>query len=39
VSADQGGYGLGISMEVYSLSDLEQKNEAVKRLESEEQAQ
>jgi hypothetical protein len=27
--------GLGVSMEVYSLSDFEQKSEAVKRLESE----
>ncbi|MGI9071801.1 MAG: tyrosine-type recombinase/integrase [Bryobacteraceae bacterium] len=35
VSADQRGHGLGVSMEVYSLSDLEQKSEAVKRLESE----
>ncbi len=35
VSADQRGHGLGISLEVYSLSDLEQKIDAVKRLESE----
>jgi integrase len=35
VSADQRGHGLGVSMEVYSRSDLEQKSEAVKRLESE----
>lgn len=35
VSADQRGHGLGVSMEVYSHSDLEQKSEAVKRLESE----
>ncbi|HXF15240.1 MAG TPA: hypothetical protein VN517_18970, partial [Terriglobales bacterium] len=35
VSADQRGHGLGVSMEVYSISDLEQKIEAVKRLESE----
>ncbi len=35
VFADQRGHGLGVSMEVYSHSDLEQKSEAVKRLESE----
>lgn len=35
VAADQRGHGLGVSLEVYSLSDLEQKIEAVKRLESE----
>jgi integrase len=35
VAADQRGHGLGISLEVYSPSDLEQKMEAVKRLESE----
>jgi hypothetical protein len=35
VSADQRGRGLGVGMEVYSLSDLEQKSEALKRLESE----
>ena len=35
VAADQRGHGLGVSMEVYSLSDLDQKSEAVKRLESE----
>jgi hypothetical protein len=35
VSADQRGHGLGVSMEVYSQSDLEQKSEVVKRLESE----
>ena len=35
VSADQRGHGLGVSMEVYSHSDLEQKSEAVRRLESE----
>ena len=35
VSADQRGHGLGVSMEVYSHSDLAQKSEAVKRLESE----
>ena len=35
VAADQRGQGLGISLEVYSISDLQQKIEAVKRLESE----
>lgn len=35
VAADQRGHGLGVSLEVYSISDLEQKIEAVKRLESE----
>jgi integrase len=35
VSADQRGHGLGVSLEVYSFSDLEQKIEAVKLLESE----
>jgi len=35
VAADQRGHGLGISLEVYSISDLQQKIEAVKRLESE----
>ena len=35
VAADQRGHGLGVSLEVYSQSDLEQKIEAVKRLESE----
>lgn len=35
VAADQRGHGLGVSLEVYSMSDLEQKIEAVKRLESE----
>ena len=35
VSADQRGHGLGVSMEVYSHSDLEQKREAVNRLQSE----
>ena len=35
VSADQRGHGLGVSLEVYSHSDLEQKSEAVNRLESE----
>ncbi len=35
VAADQRGHGLGVSLEVYSVSDLQQKIEAVKRLESE----
>ncbi len=35
VAADQRGHGLGVSLEVYSISDLQQKIEAVKRLESE----
>ena len=35
VAADQKGHGLGVSLEVYSVSDLQQKIEAVKRLESE----
>jgi integrase len=34
VSADQRGHGLGVSMEVYTISDRQQKREAVKRLES-----
>jgi uncharacterized small protein (DUF1192 family) len=34
VAADQRGHGLGVSLEVYSLSDLEQKIEAVNRLEA-----
>ena len=35
MAADQRGHGLGVSLEVYLISDLEQKIEAVKRLESE----
>ena len=35
VAADQRGHGLGVSLQVYSISDLQQKIEAVKRLESE----
>ncbi len=35
VSADQRGHGLGVSMEVYSRSDLEEMLEAVTKLESE----
>ena len=33
VSADQRGHGLGVSMEVYTMSDRQQKRQAVKRLE------
>jgi integrase len=35
VSADQRGHGLGVSLGVYAISDLDQKIEAVKKLESE----
>jgi integrase len=35
VSADQRGHGLGVSMSVYVISDLEQKVEAVTKLEAE----
>jgi hypothetical protein len=35
VSADQRGHGLGVSMNVYAISDLEQKVEAVTKLEAE----
>jgi len=35
VSADQRGHGLGVSLGVYSISDLDQKIEAVTKLESE----
>ena len=34
VAADQRGHGLGVSWEVYSVSDLQQKIEAVTRLQS-----
>jgi integrase len=34
VSADQRGHGLGVSMEVYTISDREKKREEVKKLES-----
>jgi integrase len=34
VSADQRGHGLGVSLGVYAISDLEQKIEAVTKLES-----
>ena len=33
--AHQRGHGLGVSLEVYAVSDLQQKIEAVTRLESE----
>jgi integrase len=34
VSADQRGHGLGVSMDVYTMSDRQQKREAVNKLES-----
>jgi hypothetical protein len=34
VSADQRGHGLGVSLAVYAVSDLEQKIDAVTKLES-----
>jgi hypothetical protein len=34
VSADKRGHGLGVSMEVYTISDRQQKREAVNSLES-----
>lgn len=34
VSADQRGHGLGVSLGVYAISDLDQKIEAVAKLES-----
>jgi len=34
VSADQRGHGLGVSIEVYTISDRQQKRDAVKKLES-----
>ena len=34
VASDQGGHGLGVSMEVYTSSDLEQKRAALKALEA-----
>jgi len=33
VAADQRGHGLGVSMEVYTISDRQQKSRAVKKLE------
>jgi len=35
VAADQRGHGLGVALEVYAQSDLEQKLQAVKRIDSE----
>jgi hypothetical protein len=35
VAADQRGHGLGVSMDVYTQSDLDQKLRAVQALESE----
>jgi integrase len=35
VAADQRGHGLGVSLEVYSISSVKQKTDAAKRLESE----
>ena len=32
--ADQRGHGLGVSMDVYTISDRQQKREAVNKLES-----
>ena len=34
VASDQRGHGLGVSMEVYTVSDLEQKRAAVNKLEA-----
>ena len=34
VAADQRGHGLGVSLEVYATSDLEEKQKAVRKLES-----
>ena len=34
VASDQRGHGLGVSMEVYTTSDLEQKRAAVRKLEA-----
>jgi hypothetical protein len=34
VASDQRGHGIGVSLEVYTSSDLEQKREAVKELEA-----
>jgi len=35
VAADQRGHGLGVSLEVYAISGIQQKIDAAKRLESE----
>ena len=34
VAADQRGHGIGVSLEVYTSSDMEQKKEAMKKLEA-----
>ena len=34
VAADQRGHGIGVGLEVYTNSDMEQKKEAVKKLEA-----
>ena len=34
VAADQRGHGLGVSMEHYTISDFQQKKQAVRKLES-----
>ena len=34
VAADQRGHGIGVSMEVYTSSDMEQKRAAVNKLEA-----
>jgi hypothetical protein len=34
VSADQRSHGIGVSLEVYTSSDMEQKKKAVKKLEA-----
>jgi hypothetical protein len=34
VAADQRGHGLGVSMDVYASSDLSQKVEAIRQLET-----
>lgn len=35
IAADQRGHGLGVSLEVYSISNIRQKIDAAKRFESE----
>lgn len=34
VASDQRGHGIGVSLEVYTISNSEQKREAVKKLEA-----
>ena len=34
VASDQRGHGLGVSLEVYTTSDMEQKRDAVRKLEA-----